>query len=66
MGKDTKSTVPDDFKVLWLSDNPPLNLPFKLLEACFRRQESSWIWAPRLTIIIRFLPDIVDHILGWR
>ena len=41
-----------------------MKLPFKLLEACFRHQETSWIWAPGLTIIIRCLPDIVDHILG--
>jgi hypothetical protein len=66
IGKETKSTVLDDFKVLLLSDNPLLKLPFKYLEACFRRREASWIWAPHLTIIIRFLPDIVDHILGWR
>jgi len=64
-GKETKSTVSDDFKVSQLFDNPLLKLPFKLLEACFRRRETSWIWAPRLTIIIRFLPDIIDHIFGW-
>ena len=60
------STVSDDFKVSLLSDNPLLKLPFKLLGACFCRREASWIWAPRLTIIVRFLPYIVDHILGWR
>jgi hypothetical protein len=31
----------------------------------FGHREASWIWAPRFTIIIRFLPNIVDHILGW-
>jgi hypothetical protein len=66
IGKKTKSTVSDDFTVLLLSDNPLLKLPLKLLEACFHCREASWICAPRLTIIIQFLPDIVDHILGWR
>ena len=49
-----------------LSGNFLLKLQFKLLEACFCRQEGSWIWAPRLTIIIRSLRDIIDHILRWR
>jgi hypothetical protein len=65
IGKETKSMVSDDFKVSLLSDNPLLNVPFKLLETCFHRREDSWIWAPCLTIIIRFLPNIVNHILGW-
>jgi hypothetical protein len=63
IGKETKSTVSDDFKMLLLSDNPLLKLPFKHLEGCFRCQEASLIGAPRRTIIIRLLPDIVDHIL---
>jgi len=40
--------------------------PLKLLEAWFHRREASWIWAWCRTIIIRFLPDIVDPILGCR
>jgi hypothetical protein len=64
--KETKSTVSDDFKVSLLSDNPLLKLPFKLLETCFHHREASRILASRLTIIIQFLHDIVDHILGWR
>ena len=63
MGKETKSTVSDDFKVLVVSDIPLLKLPFKRLEACLCHWEASWIWAPRLTIIIGFLPDLVYHIL---
>jgi hypothetical protein len=63
IGKETKSTVSDDFKMLLLSDNPLLKLLFKHLEGCFRCQEASLIGAPRRTIIIRLLPDIVDHIL---
>jgi len=66
IGKETKSTVPDDFKVSLLSDNPPFKLLVVLLEACLRPWEASWIWALHLSIIIRFLPNIIDHILGWR
>jgi len=66
IGKETMSTVSNDFKVSLLSDNPLLNLPVKLLESFFRHREASGIWGLRLTIIIRFLPDKVDHILGWR
>jgi hypothetical protein len=58
--------VSDELKVLLLSDNPLWKVPLKLLEACFCAREASWMWVPFLTIIIRFLPDIVDHILGWR
>ena len=64
--KETKSTVSDDIKVLLLSDKIPLKIPFECLEAGFRHWEASWIWAPRLRIIIRSLPDIVDHILSQR
>ena len=66
ISKETKSTVSDDFKLSWLSDNHLLKLPFELLEACFRSREASWIWMPHLSIIIQFLPDIVVHILRWR
>jgi hypothetical protein len=65
-GKETKSTVLDDFKVSLQSDNPHLKLPFKVLKTGFRRQESSSIWVRSLTLIIRFLPNIITHILGWR
>jgi hypothetical protein len=58
--------VSDELKGLLLSDNPLLKVPLKLLEACFCAWEACWMWVPFLTIIIRFLPDIVDHILGWR
>jgi hypothetical protein len=66
IGKETKSTVSDDYKLLLPSENALLKLPFKLLEACIHHWEASSIWAPCLTINIRFLPDIIDHILGWR
>ena len=62
----TNSTVSDDFKLSLHSDNPPVNLPFEPLEACFCCREASWIWAARLGIIILFLLDIINHILGWR
>jgi len=58
--------VSDDFKLSLLSDNPPLQLPFKLWAACFYWQEASWIRVPPLSIIIRFLPNIIDYILSWR
>jgi len=66
IGKEIQSTVSDAFKVLLLPDSPPLKLPFELLEACFHSQEASWIWVPCHGIIIRYLPDMTDHILGWR
>jgi hypothetical protein len=58
----TRSTVLDDFKVSLLPDNFLLKLPFKLLEACFHSWKASWIRVPHLTIIIQFLPNIVDPI----
>jgi hypothetical protein len=64
--KETKSMVSDDFKVSLLSDSPLLKLAFKFLEACVCGRDASWIWAPRLTIIIQFLPDILNQILAWR
>jgi hypothetical protein len=62
-GKETKRKVSDDFKASLLSDNPLLKLPFKLLEDHFSHRKASWIWALPLTIVIRFLLNIVDHIL---
>ena len=66
IGKETKTTVPDDIKISLWSDKPSFKLLFNILEADFRSQEASWIWVPRLSIIIQFLSNIVDHILGWR
>jgi len=59
-------TVLDDLKVYLLANHDLLKLRFEQLEACFRRPEASWIVALRLSIIVRFLPIIVDYILGWR
>jgi hypothetical protein len=56
----------DDFKVSLQSDNPHLKLPFKLLKAEFQCREASSIWVPLLTTIIRFLSNIIAHILGRR
>ena len=58
--------VLDHFKVLVLSGNPHLKHPFKLLGACFRHLEESRILGTHLSIIIRFLPDIIDHTFCWR
>jgi len=66
IGKETRSTVLDDFMVSLMPENPPLKLPWQLLEACFGHQESAWIWAVRLGSNIQLLPNIVDHILGCR
>jgi len=66
ISKETKSTHLDDFQVSLLPDHPPWKIPFELLETCFCRREASWIWARHFSINIRFLPDMVDHILGWR
>ena len=60
------SIVTDGFNVSLLPDNSPLRLRLKLLEFCVRHQEASSILAPLHSIIIQFLPDILDHILGWR
>jgi len=46
--------------------NPPRKLFSKLVEACLCHPEACSIWVPRLIIIIRFLLNIVDHILGPR
>jgi len=37
--KETNSKVLDDIKVSLQSDNPPLKLPFELLEVCFHFQK---------------------------
>jgi len=66
MVKEAKSTVSDDFQVSLRCNNTPLKLPFERLKACVRRQTATWIWAPSLIIIIRFLPNIIDHIVSWR
>jgi hypothetical protein len=58
--------VLDGFKGSLLCNHSLLKLPFKLLEACFHRWEASWMWTLCLTITIRFLPDIIDHIIGGR
>jgi len=65
IGKEKNTTVSDDRKKSLLSHIPFWEVLFKLLEACFPSQKASWIWVPRLTIIIRFLHNIVYHILGW-
>jgi len=64
IGKGTKSTVSDDFKVSLVPDSVLLKLLFKLLDACVCGWEASGMWAPSLTIVIRFLPDIIDRILS--
>ena len=66
ISKQTRSTVSDDVKVSLRSDNRPLKLHFEILEACCCHLEAFWIWAPGLNIIIRSLPDIIEHIIGWR
>jgi len=66
ISKETESTVSDHFKIPMLSRNPQLKLPFEHLEVCFIRRQASWIWVLHLHIIITYLPDIVDYILGGR
>jgi hypothetical protein len=63
---ETKSMVTDDSMISLLSDNPRLKLLLKLVKAFFSRWEASCIWLLHLTINIRFLSDIIDHILGWK
>jgi len=41
-------------------------IALELLEVGFRSGEAPWIWAVRIGIIIRFLPDIINYILRWR
>jgi len=65
-GNVRQSMVADDFNVWLLSDNQPLKIGFELLKACFPVWDASWIWAQCCSIIILFIRDIVDHILGRR
>jgi len=66
ISKETKSTVSGDFIRMPLSGNPPLKLPFEVFEACFHCWVSFWILAQRLSIVIKLLLCIVDHILSWK
>jgi len=64
ISEETKSRVPHEFNESLLPNNPLSKHPFKLLVAYFHCREYSWIWVLRLSIIIRFLPTIVNHILS--
>jgi len=64
--QETKSIVSDDFKVSLLPDNPPWMLHFECLESCVRCQEAAWIGVGHLSIIIQFLPNMIDYIVCWR
>jgi hypothetical protein len=59
------NTVSDDFKESLLSDNPLFKCPLKLLKAGFCSPTASWMWMPRLTIIMLLIRDRVGLIFGW-
>jgi hypothetical protein len=66
VSKENMSTVSDDFKLSLRSNNPLVKLRINHLESCLRRRETSLIWTLCFTINIRFLPNIINPILGWR